>query len=85
MPLDTITYINNWVIVGGRFTAWKDDEFGVTLAYHDIGSPENSKAKFVANHRNLMEALDELASRLREESETPETTPKKRIKNRKKK
>lgn len=85
MPLDTITYINNWVIIGGRFSAWKDDEFGVVLAYHDIGSLKNSKPKFVANHQTLMDALDELASRLREESETPETTSKKKIKIRKKK
>jgi hypothetical protein len=71
MPLDTLTYINNWVVMGGRFTTWNDDEFGIVIAYHNIGSPENGKEKFIANHKTLNEALDELAEVLRKESEEP--------------
>ena len=63
--------------MGGRFTAWNDDDFSVVIAYHDIGSPEEEKAKYVANHKTLMAALDELAEILRKESEEPEIKIKK--------
>lgn len=85
MPLDTLTYISNWVIFGGRFTTWQDDEFCVVIAYHDIGSPEHEKAKFIANHKTLNEALDELAEVLRKESEEPVIELKKEKKKKKKK
>jgi hypothetical protein len=45
-----------------------------------MGSPENHKAKFIANHQTLGSALDELADLLRKESEEPEVVVKKKKK-----